>query len=164
MILPDINPLSGPDLSFHAGTKDAIHFKEEDYKLRYGHLRKLGSGASGTLRASLVRVCVPCINVRAYSVASILTFIIIFLFIFAGVVYSAKEKETGRQVALKIANISDATVLQEVCVYIDIYIYMYRMCASISCSYSYIDFYFRADSHLLVFNTFLFPENIIANE
>ena len=42
-------------------TKDAIHLKEEDYKARYGSLKKLGSGASG-------------------------------------VVYSAKEKKTGRHV------------------------------------------------------------------
>jgi serine/threonine protein kinase len=57
-------------------TKDAIHLKEEDYKVRFGHLKKLGSGASG-------------------------------------VVYSAKEKKTGRTVALKIASMADSAVLQE---------------------------------------------------
>lgn len=57
-------------------TKNAIHLKEEDYKLRYSHLKKLGSGASG-------------------------------------VVYSAKEKATGRHVALKIASMADEAVLKE---------------------------------------------------
>ncbi len=57
-------------------TKNAIQLKEEDYKQRYSHLKKLGSGASG-------------------------------------VVYSAKEKSTGRQVALKIASTSEENVMNE---------------------------------------------------
>ena len=57
-------------------TKKAVHLKEEDYRIKYTDLKKLGAGASGT-------------------------------------VYSAKEKKTGRSVALKIAESRDANVLQE---------------------------------------------------
>lgn len=57
-------------------TKKAIHLKEEDYRIKYTDLKKLGAGASGT-------------------------------------VYSAKQKKNGKSVALKIANVADAAVLQE---------------------------------------------------
>ena len=36
-------------MSMARRTKDAIHLKEEDYKIRYSNLRKLGSGASGVV-------------------------------------------------------------------------------------------------------------------
>jgi serine/threonine protein kinase len=69
-------PMPANRMSMARRTKNAVHLKEEDYRLRYSNLKKLGSGASG-------------------------------------VVYSAKDKASGRTLALKIASMGDEAIMKE---------------------------------------------------